>query len=93
MRKPYSPEKNHNPVYFGFIDLAVEKGETTAIPVPTEGAVAYVQIVLKMLREEYVISERKEDGAGLSRIKLLLNVAAKDSRKSTRELYNNGTGS
>lgn len=59
--------KNNNPTYFRFIDLAIKQSRAGVFKVKKEAAVAYVQTVLRMVRDEYQIG-------GEEQIRKLLNI-------------------
>lgn len=66
MKQPWI-DHVHNRLYFNFVERAAQKGVDTALPVDRATALSYVQIVLRMVREEY------EDG-GEEQLKKILNI-------------------
>ena len=66
----------HNVEYFKFIDMAVDRGSMSALPVCECAAKSFVGMAIKMLREEFEIAERGNGGDGIKRLKKILNISS-----------------
>lgn len=69
--------KNNNPEYFRFIELAKDNMGEAVFPLDGKAAVCCAQVVLRMVREEYL-------GGGEEKLKAILNISVLERRARKR---------